>query len=72
MPPKKIRCHFKDCKEKAQPIVGECGFCNERYCGKHRLLESHECSGLEDCKDEARERNKERLEGERTVVVKGV
>lgn len=48
MPPKKIRCTFHDCKQTAQRIVGDCGFCNGHYCGDHRLLEDHKCSGLED------------------------
>lgn len=48
MPPKKIRCTFKECREGAQRIIGDCGFCNGHYCGKHRLLEDHKCDGLED------------------------
>jgi predicted nucleic acid binding AN1-type Zn finger protein len=48
MPPKKIRCTYKDCKDGAQRIIGDCGFCNGHYCGKHRLLEDHKCDGLED------------------------
>jgi hypothetical protein len=48
MPPRKIRCTYKDCKEGAQRIIGDCGFCNGHYCGKHRLLEDHKCDGLED------------------------
>jgi len=72
MPPKKIRCNFKTCKDAAQRIVGDCGFCQGHFCGKHRLLEDHKCEGLEDCKKESYERNAERLQAERTVVVKGV
>jgi hypothetical protein len=48
MPPKKQRCTFKDCRDGAQRIVGDCGFCNGHFCGKHRLLEDHKCDGLED------------------------
>lgn len=48
MASKKIRCNAKDCKEAAQRIVGDCGFCKGHYCGNHRLLEDHKCSGLED------------------------
>lgn len=72
MPPKKIRCSFKDCKDAAQRIVGDCGFCSGHFCGKHRLLEDHKCEGLEDCKKESHERNAERLNSERTVAIKGV
>lgn len=48
MPGKKIRCSAKECKEAAQRIVGDCTFCKGHFCGKHRLLEDHKCSGLED------------------------
>lgn len=48
IPPKKIRCSFKTCRDGAQRIVGDCGFCNGHYCAKHRLLEDHKCEGLED------------------------
>ncbi|EPQ67302.1 Bgt-548 [Blumeria graminis f. sp. tritici] len=48
MPPKKIRCSFKDCRDGVQRIVGDCGFCSGHFCGKHRLLEDHKCEGLED------------------------
>ena len=70
--PKKIRCNFKDCKDAAQRIVGDCGFCQGHFCGKHRMLESHNCPGLEDCKQEEKDRNKEKLESERTVAIKGI
>ncbi|KAF2258528.1 hypothetical protein CC78DRAFT_537682 [Lojkania enalia] len=72
MPPRKIRCSFKACRDAAQRIVGDCGFCDGHFCGKHRLLEDHKCSGLEDCKKESHERNKERLESERTVAIRGI
>merc|ERR1712169_50705 len=45
---KRLRCNAKECREPAQRIVGDCGFCNGHFCGKHRLLEDHKCSGLED------------------------
>lgn len=72
MPPKKVRCTHKDCREVAQRIVGDCGFCNGRFCGKHRLLEDHKCTGLEDCKKESHDRNAAQLNKERTTVIKGI
>lgn len=48
MPSKKLRCGAKECREQAQRFVGDCGFCNGHFCGKHRLLEDHKCTGLED------------------------
>jgi len=72
MPPKKVRCTFKDCKDAAQRIIGDCGFCSGHFCGKHRMLEDHKCSGLEDCKKESHERNAIKLNSERTTMVKGI
>ncbi|KAJ4412884.1 hypothetical protein N0V82_008684 [Gnomoniopsis sp. IMI 355080] len=70
MPPKKLRCNMTECKAEAQRIVGDCGFCKGHFCGKHRLLEDHKCSGLDDCKKESHERNAAKLEGEKTQVAK--
>lgn len=72
MPPRKLKCSFKDCRGAAQRIVGDCSFCDGHYCGNHRLLEDHKCDGLEDCKKESHERNAERLNSERTVAIKGI
>ncbi|PQE19155.1 an1-type zinc finger protein [Rutstroemia sp. NJR-2017a BBW] len=73
MPPRKrITCTLKDCKDKALPIVGDCGFCNKNFCGKHRLLEDHKCDGLESCRKESHERNAAQLNAERTQVIRGI
>lgn len=71
------KCDFKkntaeQCKSAIQRIVGDCGFCGGHFCSKHRLLESHNCEGLEDCKKESHERNAEKLNTERTVAIKGI
>jgi AN1-like Zinc finger len=67
---KKSRSH--GCKAPAQPITGDCGFCQKRFCSKHRMLESHVCEGLEDAKRAERDRNREKLEKERMVMVRGI
>ncbi|MCJ1455455.1 hypothetical protein MMC28_005810 [Mycoblastus sanguinarius] len=72
MPPKKIKCTFKECKNGAQRIIGDCSFCQGHFCGNHRMLEDHKCSGLEDCKKESHDRNAETLNTQRTPVVKGI
>ncbi|CAF9912717.1 hypothetical protein IMSHALPRED_000397 [Imshaugia aleurites] len=72
MPPKKMKCTFKDCKDGAQRIVGDCSFCQGHFCGKHRMLEDHKCSGLEDCKKESHDRNADTLNTQRTMAVKGI
>ena len=68
----KPRCSKAGCKGQAQPIVGDCGFCQKRFCGKHRMLESHQCEGLEDARQADKDRNTAKLEGERTVMLRGL
>ncbi|KAF8443447.1 putative ubiquitin [Terfezia claveryi] len=68
--PKKKKCTFNDCTSLPQKIVGDCSFCDGHFCGKHRLLEDHKCTGLEDCKKESYERNAAKLIHEKTVVTK--
>lgn len=69
---RKPRCAHPPCKAAAQSITGDCGFCQKRFCSKHRMLESHACEGLEDAKKAERDRNREKLENERTVMVRGI
>jgi len=68
----KPRCSKDGCKAPAQPIVGDCGFCQKRFCGKHRMLESHNCEGLADARKADKDRNTAKLEGERTVMLRGL
>lgn len=68
----KPRCTKDGCKALAQPIVGDCGFCQKRFCGKHRMLESHNCTGLEDARQADKDRNTAKLEHERTVMLRGL
>lgn len=68
----KPRCSKQGCKTFAQPIVGDCGFCQQRFCGKHRMLESHNCSGLDDARQADKDRNAAKLEGERTIMLRGL
>jgi len=68
----KPRCAKDGCKIFAQPIVGDCGFCQKRFCGKHRMLESHNCEGLEDARKADKDRNTAKLEGERTMMLRGL
>ncbi|KAF3909359.1 Ubiquitin [Arthrobotrys entomopaga] len=62
----KPRCTFEGCTAFQQRIIGDCSFCNGHFCGKHRLLESHCCPNLDDCRKQSHERNAERLNSERT------
>lgn len=68
----KPRCNKEGCKAAAQPIVGDCGFCTKRFCGKHRMLEAHNCAGLADARQADKDRNAAKLEHERTVMLRGL
>lgn len=68
----KPRCTKEGCKAVAPPIVGDCGFCQQRFCGKHRMLESHNCPGLADARQADKDRNTAKLEHERTVALRGL
>lgn len=68
----KPRCNKEGCKAAAQPIVGDCGFCTKRFCGKHRMLESHNCAGLADARQADKDRNAAKLQQERTVMLRGL
>jgi len=72
--PGKKRCQFKDgesqCRSAVLRVVGECPHCKIQHCGNHRLPEHHACNNLEDCRQQAFERNKAKLESEMTVASK--
>ncbi|KAK9324405.1 ubiquitin-related domain-containing protein [Lipomyces orientalis] len=68
--PAKKRCSFKSCTSAPLRIVGDCSFCDGHFCAKHRLLEDHKCTGLQDCKQQLHERNALKLQQEQTVASK--
>lgn len=68
----KVTNKRQPCKELAQRFVGHCTFCSGDFCSKHRMLEAHNCTGLEDCKKESHARNADKLNSERTLIVKGL
>ncbi|ODV88251.1 hypothetical protein CANARDRAFT_26405 [[Candida] arabinofermentans NRRL YB-2248] len=67
---KSNKCTFKSCNSTPLRMVGDCSFCNGKFCSKHRLLESHNCDGLQNCKDKSYERNALKLQSEQTVASK--
>ncbi|KAK0240246.1 hypothetical protein EDD85DRAFT_824852 [Armillaria nabsnona] len=73
--PAKKRCQFQintesQCNSAALRLVGACPHCLAQFCGAHRLPEHHSCNNLEDCRQQAFLKNKEKLESERTVASK--
>jgi len=65
------KCAFKDgCNQRPALIIGDCKYCNLKYCGSHRLTESHGCTNMQSCRDQSFARNKAKLEGEKCVASK--
>lgn len=67
---KKKRCSFKGCSSAPLRMVGDCSFCDGKFCSTHRLLEQHNCSGLQSCKDQLHEQNASKLHREQTQANK--
>lgn len=63
-------CHMIDCKDHIAKFIGDCDFCKGQFCSKHRLMESHDCQGLSDCKDLMHKRNADKLNKEQTIIPK--
>jgi len=64
------KCAHGECKQMAAFIVGDCKYCNSKFCGTHRLPESHACSNMQGCKDTSFAKNKAKLEKEKCVSSK--
>jgi len=64
------KCAFPECNQKPVLIVGDCKYCNSKFCGSHRLPESHSCPKMEDCRQAHFNKNKAKLEGEKCVASK--
>ncbi|TCD60530.1 hypothetical protein EIP91_009926 [Steccherinum ochraceum] len=71
--PAKKRCQHQGetrCNSAVLRIVGTCPHCKAEFCGVHRMPEHHNCQNLESCRQQAFEKNKAKLESERTVASK--
>jgi ubiquitin C len=67
---KKNKCAFGECNQKPVLLVGDCKYCNNKFCGSHRLPETHVCTGMESCRQAHFVKNKQKLEGEKCVASK--
>ena len=66
----KTTCSCSGCSARAVVIVGDCSYCKGKFCGAHRLPETHSCAAISACRSQAFERNAARLESERCVAPK--
>jgi ubiquitin C len=67
---KKSKCDFGECPQKPVLIIGDCKFCQKKFCGSHRLAESHACQNLQACRDLHFNKNKEKVLREKCVASK--
>ncbi|EKX31967.1 zink finger-like fusion protein [Guillardia theta CCMP2712] len=67
---KKTVCDHDGCNERAAMIIGDCKYCKHKFCGSHRLPETHSCAALSTCRTQAFERNAAKLESEKCVATK--
>ncbi|ORE04789.1 polyubiquitin [Rhizopus microsporus var. microsporus] len=67
---KKTRCAFESCSDKPVKIIGDCRYCQSKFCARHRLPEDHRCENLTSCRQAAHERNSIKLLSERCVASK--
>jgi predicted nucleic acid binding AN1-type Zn finger protein len=68
----KFLCDNKeeDCKQKKSQSIGFCKWCQKTFCSSHRLPETHDCIGLKNCKTQAFNINKNKINNEKCVMHK--
>jgi predicted nucleic acid binding AN1-type Zn finger protein len=64
---KKNTCFVETCGERVVKIIGDCRYCNEKFCSKHRLPEAHVCSHLDSCREQASNKLTAKLMNEKTL-----
>ncbi|KAK9764023.1 hypothetical protein K7432_018628 [Basidiobolus ranarum] len=64
------KCYSSGCSDRAVRIVGECRYCNRKFCSRHRIPEAHMCTNLTTCKQASFERYADRLLSEKCVASK--
>ncbi|KAI8340539.1 ubiquitin-related domain-containing protein [Chlamydoabsidia padenii] len=64
------RCALGSCSGKPVKIIGDCRYCESKFCSRHRLPEAHACVNLTTCRQTAHERNSLKLLSERCVASK--
>jgi ubiquitin C len=66
----KSRCAFGECVQKPVLLIGDCKYCSLKYCGSHRLPETHACANMETCRQQHFNKLKTKLESEKCVASK--
>lgn len=66
----KNKCFVPTCTDRPAKIIGDCKYCKQHFCSKHRLPESHQCDNLVSCRQASFEKNSSKLMGEKCVADK--
>jgi predicted nucleic acid binding AN1-type Zn finger protein len=67
---KSNKCKLQGCKDRPVKIIGDCRYCNEKYCGKHRLPEAHLCANMSTCREESASKLASKVLGEKCIGTK--
>ena len=64
---KKKRCFNDGCNKKTSKIIGDCNYCNNKFCDKHRLPELHHCQNMCLVKNKSKQILEDRLFKEKCI-----
>jgi predicted nucleic acid binding AN1-type Zn finger protein len=45
-----MKCSFAECLKKHELIIGDCKYCQSKFCMKHRYASSHNCPKINEYK----------------------
>lgn len=65
-----MKCAFAECLKRVELIIGDCKFCQSKFCIKHRYPSVHNCPKLEEFKTARQELLKRQLEDGKCVSAK--
>ena len=63
----KKRCFHENCNKRIAKIIGDCKYCNNKFCSEHRLPELHFCKNMIDVKNNSRKNLELKLSNEKCV-----
>jgi len=66
----KNKCFVPTCTDRPAKIIGDCKYCKQHFCSKHRLPETHQCDNLVSCRQASYDKNSSKLMGEKCVADK--
>ena len=71
-PKPRAKCCAEGCTQKPAMIIGDCAYCESKFCAQHRLPEMHECVKMKQCRQIAKTENTQRLNSQALSSVMNV